>query len=71
MPEINKDLEFSMYFKKISPKEIDINKEDIFYRDKYNEIINYIKVILTDSALSITVSPSDAIPAIVRAITMR
>ena len=49
MPEINKDLEFSMYFKKISPKEIDINKEDIFYRDKYNEIINYIKVILTDS----------------------
>ena len=49
MPEINKDLEFSIYFKKISPKEIDINKEDIFYRDKYNEIINYIKVILTDS----------------------
>jgi len=49
MPEINKDLEFSMYFKKISPKEININKEDIFYRDKYNEIINYIKVILTDS----------------------
>ncbi|TFG23440.1 MAG: hypothetical protein EU529_07435 [Promethearchaeota archaeon] len=45
MPEINKDL----YFKKISPKEININKEDIFYRDKYNEIINYIKVILTDS----------------------
>ncbi len=49
MPEINKDLEFSMYFKKTLPREININKEDIFYRDKYNEIINYIKVILTDS----------------------
>ncbi len=49
MPEINKDLEFSMYFKKVAPKDIDINKEDIFYRDKYNEIINYIKVILTGS----------------------
>ena len=49
MPEINEDLELSMYFKKILHTEIHINKEDIFYRDKYNEIINYIKVILTDS----------------------
>jgi len=49
MSEINKDLEFSMFFKKLLPTEIQINKEDIFYRDKYNEIINYIKVILTDS----------------------
>lgn len=49
MSEINENLKFSMFFKKLLPTEITINKEDIFYRDKYNEIINYIKVILTDS----------------------
>ncbi len=39
----------SRYFRRILPSEINIDKEDIFYRDKYNEIINYIKVLLTDS----------------------
>jgi hypothetical protein len=41
--------EFSKYFREISPSDITINKEDIFYRDKYNDIINYIKVIVTYS----------------------
>jgi hypothetical protein len=37
------------YYKKISPLEIDINKDEIFYRDKYNEIMNYIKSMFTKS----------------------
>jgi len=38
------------YYKTISPNDIGINKEDIFYyRDKYSEIINYIKIIITES----------------------
>ncbi|MFW9825586.1 MAG: hypothetical protein ACFFE4_21770 [Candidatus Thorarchaeota archaeon] len=40
---------FLKYFRVISPSEIIINKEDIFYRDKYNDIINYIKVMATFS----------------------
>jgi len=39
--------EFSRYFRVISPTKINVKKEDIFYRDKYNEIINYIKVMAT------------------------
>jgi len=41
--------EFSKYFTKINPSKINVNKGDIFYRDKYNEIINYIKMLLTNS----------------------
>ncbi|MFX1409109.1 MAG: hypothetical protein ACFFA6_02055 [Promethearchaeota archaeon] len=41
--------EFLKYFRLISPSEININKDDIFYRDKYNDIINYIKVMLTNN----------------------
>ncbi|MHA1436979.1 MAG: hypothetical protein ACTSPD_05340 [Promethearchaeota archaeon] len=49
MTNIKGFLEDSNYFKVISPTEIKIDKEEIFYRDKYNEIINYIKFLLTDS----------------------
>lgn len=49
MSEKDKQLENSKYFKKLLPSEINIKKEDIFYRDKYNEIINYVKAILSDS----------------------
>ena len=38
---------FPKYFRVVSPSEISINKEDIFYRDKYNDIINYIKTMIT------------------------
>ncbi|KKK41631.1 MAG: hypothetical protein Lokiarch_41200, partial [Candidatus Lokiarchaeum sp. GC14_75] len=38
---------FTKYFRVISPSEISINKENIFYRDKYNDIINYIKTMIT------------------------
>ncbi len=49
MNDLSKIPEFLKYFRLISPSEIDINKENIFYRDKYNDIINYIKVMLTKS----------------------
>ena len=38
---------FLKYFRVVSPSEISINKEDIFYRDKYNDIITYIKTMIT------------------------
>ena len=49
MKDLNKIPEFSKYFRIISPSEVAIDKENIFYRDKYNDIINYIKVMLTKS----------------------
>jgi len=48
MKELNDIPEFSKYFQVISPSEINIDKEDIFYRDKYNDIINFIKAMLTN-----------------------
>jgi hypothetical protein len=49
MSGLNNKIEFSKYFSRTSPLEINISKEDIFYRDKYNEVLNYLKVILTDT----------------------
>ncbi|MFX1315761.1 MAG: hypothetical protein ACFE9T_07850 [Promethearchaeota archaeon] len=49
MNDLKNSPEFSKYFRLISPSEININKDDIFYRDKYNDIINYIKVMLTNN----------------------
>lgn len=48
MKELNDIPEFSKYFQVISPSEINIDKEDIFYRDKYNDIINFLKTMLTN-----------------------
>ena len=42
------DLKFSKYYRLITPNEIDIDREEIFYREKYNDIINYLKIILTN-----------------------
>ncbi len=36
------------YFKKISPLEIQIDKEEIFLRSKYDDIINYIKICVSE-----------------------
>jgi hypothetical protein len=41
-------LKFSRYYRLITPNEIDIDREEIFYREKYNDIINYLKIILTN-----------------------
>lgn len=37
------------FFQKRTPEQINVEKNDIFYREKYNEIINYIKTLLSDS----------------------
>lgn len=49
-PEAN--VKYNQYYRVISPSEIDIKREDIFYRDKYNDIINYIKGMLTNNEYS-------------------
>ena len=56
MKDIDKDIEFSKYYRVITPNEIDIDREDIFYRDKYNDIINYLKIMLTNNEESIVQS---------------
>ena len=49
MIDLSKIPEFSKYFRTITSSEVTIDKENIFYRDKYNDIINYIKVMLTNN----------------------
>lgn len=64
MKDLNDVPEFSKYFQVIKPSEININKEDIFYRDKYNEVINYLKMILSnheDALFQKYLEPSGAI----------
>jgi len=56
MEDIDNDIEFSKYYRLITPNEIDIDREDIFYRDKYNDIINYLKIMLTNHEESIVQS---------------
>ncbi|MFX1426190.1 MAG: hypothetical protein ACFFBE_07030 [Promethearchaeota archaeon] len=43
MKELSDQPGFSKYFRVMSPSKIAVNREEIFYRDKYNDIINYIK----------------------------
>ncbi len=49
MTEIESNLGVSRYFRKFNPSDIVVNKEDLFYRDKFNEILNYIKTLLTNT----------------------
>ena len=56
MADIDKHIEFSKYYREIKHSEIDINREDIFYRDKYNDIITYLKIMLTNHEESIAQS---------------
>ena len=49
MNEVNSTPEFFKYLKSTSPSEIDVDKEEIFYREKYGDIINYFKLMLTNS----------------------
>ena len=50
------DLKFSRFYWLITPNEMDIDKEEIFYREKYNDIINYLKIILTNDEESVVQS---------------
>ncbi|MHA2007509.1 MAG: hypothetical protein ACXABO_07110 [Promethearchaeota archaeon] len=64
MKDLNEISDFSKYFRVISPSEININKEEIFYREKYNDIINYIKALVTfndKSVLEDYLSPKGAV----------
>ncbi len=64
MKELSDIPEFSKYFQVISPSEINIDKDVIFYRDKYNDVINFLKVMLTnhdDTTLNGYIEPKGAI----------
>ena len=64
MSDFSEIPEFLRYFRVISPSEIDLDKEEIFYRDKYNEIINYIKTMAIydeDTILKEYLSPKGAV----------
>jgi len=58
MEDIDNDIEFSKYYRVITPNEIEIDREEIFYRDKYNDIINYLKIVLTNDEESVAQSYS-------------
>ncbi|MFX1391649.1 MAG: hypothetical protein ACFE9Z_16410 [Promethearchaeota archaeon] len=64
MKDLKNNIEFKKYFHIIEPSEIKISKEEIFYRDKYNDIINYIKAMLTnheENVLNGYLSPKGAV----------
>ena len=52
MKEPETNIRYNKYYRVISPSEIDIKREDLFYRDKYNDIINYIKGMLINNEYS-------------------
>ena len=56
MERSDNELKFSKYFRLITPNEFEIDRDDIFYRDKYNDIINYLKIMLTNHEESIVQS---------------
>lgn len=41
--------DYEKFFMIFPPSEISIERDEIFYREKYNEIMNYLKLVLTDS----------------------
>lgn len=47
MDELKRELNYSQYINITPPSEIDISRDQIFFRKKYNEIINYLKVMMT------------------------
>ncbi|TXT65737.1 MAG: hypothetical protein BAJALOKI3v1_70039 [Promethearchaeota archaeon] len=49
MNDFNRKKNLIKFLNIINPSEINIKKEEIFYREKYKEIINYLKLILTES----------------------
>jgi len=64
MKDFSEIPEFSRYFRVIIPSKLEVNKEEIFYRDKYNDIINYIKTMSTfnnENVLKEYVSPKGAV----------
>ena len=56
MERSDNKLEFSKYYRLIAPSDFEIDRDDIFYRDKYNDVINYLKIMLTNHEDSISQS---------------
>ncbi len=56
MERSDNKLEFSKYYRLIAPSDFEIDRDDIFYRDKYNDVINYLKIMLTNHEESISQS---------------
>ncbi|MFX1353091.1 MAG: hypothetical protein ACFFGP_03945, partial [Promethearchaeota archaeon] len=52
MKSLENKLNEKKYYRVISPSDIHIEREDIFYRDKYNDIMNYFKALLTSDDFS-------------------
>ena len=46
MTDAREERSFIQYYRTISPSEINANRDQIFFREKYNEIINYLRVLL-------------------------
>ncbi len=46
MNDAREEMSFSKYYKIISSSEININRDQIYFREKYNEIVNYLRVLL-------------------------
>ncbi|MCJ7647596.1 MAG: hypothetical protein MUP85_03180, partial [Candidatus Lokiarchaeota archaeon] len=46
MNDAQEEMSFSKYYKTISSSEINVTRDQIFFREKYNEIINYLRVLL-------------------------
>lgn len=64
MKDLKNIPEFLNYFRVVKPPEININKDNIFYRDKYNDLINFLKVMLAnheDTLLKGYLEPKGAI----------
>jgi len=64
MKDLSEIPEFSRYFRVILPSKLEVNREEIFYRDKYNDIINYIKTMSTfnsENVLKEYISPKGAV----------
>jgi hypothetical protein len=49
MDDDNTNFDSTQFLKVINSIEIRIEREDIFYREKYNDIMNYFKVMLTEN----------------------
>jgi len=56
MEDRTDDLKFSKFYQIIAPNEMNIDREEIFYREKYNDIINYLKIVLTNNEESVVQS---------------
>ncbi|TFF99130.1 MAG: hypothetical protein EU541_05725 [Promethearchaeota archaeon] len=46
---MNENKHLSRFIKVLEPSDIEVKREDIYYREKYQEIIEYIKLLLTNS----------------------